>query len=169
MRPRRAWFASPAVVSLALVVTAGCEEPRNVGDKPRAQVKKAAPEDTFIVGKTTQKIGRADDPALKKGAVVAPKTIVAKDYLTIQGNAYVYAIDKTAQMKIDYAIKLFQAANDRYPADYNEFKKEIIEANNIALPKPPFYQEYVYDEKTHQLVIYEYPEKKAGPMPGQPQ
>ena len=168
MRRRWGWLVSPAVVSLALVVTAGCEEPRNVGDTSRPQGKKAAAEDPLIVGKTTQKIGRADDPALKKGAVVAPGQITARDYISIQGNAYVYAIDKTAQMKIDYAIRLFQAANDRYPADYNEFMKEIIQANGIALPKLPFYQEYVYDEKTHQLLIYEYPEKKAGPLPGQP-
>ena len=169
MRPRRGWFVSPAVVALVLVVMAGCEEPRNVGDKPRAQVKKAAPEDTFIVGKTTQKIGRADDPALKKGAVVAPKTIVAKDYLTIQGNAYVVSIDKIALMNVQHAMDIYHATNDRFPADHDEFMKEIIQANGIALPKLPFYQEYVYNEKTHELQVYEYPEKKAGPMPGQPQ
>ncbi len=29
---------------------------------------------------------------------------------------------------------LYQAENDRYPKDYDEFMKEIIKANNIALP-----------------------------------
>lgn len=170
MRPRRLRFLALLVPPLALALIAGCEEPRNVGGTAGAPAKKKAPsEDPFIVGKTTQKIGRADDPALKKGAQVAPNRIVAKDYITIQGNAYVYAIDKTAQMKVEYALKLYQAANDRYPADYNEFMKEIIQANNIALPKLPFYQEYVYNEKDHQLLVYEYPEKKAGPLPGQPQ
>ena len=102
---RRLRFLALLVSPLALILIAGCEEPRNVGGTTGAPAKKKAPaEDQSILGKTTQKIGRADDPALKKGAQVAPNRIVAKDYITIQGNAYVYAIDTTAKMKIDYAI-----------------------------------------------------------------
>ena len=43
---------------------------------------------------------------------------------------------------------------------------EIIKANNIALPKLPYYQEYGYNEKEHKLVILEYPDLKNNP-PGQ--
>ena len=39
--------------------------------------------------------------------------------------------------------------------------EKIIKANNIALPKLPFYQEYAYDAPNHKLVIIEYPDKKA--------
>ena len=56
---------------------------------------------------------------------------------------------------------LYQAENDRYPKDYDEFMDEIIKANNIALPKLPHYQEYGYDEKEHKLIILEYPDRKS--------
>jgi len=170
MRPRRprvlAFFST-----LALVLAAGCEEDRHVvganGEVPPPK-KAAEPEDTFIVGKRTQAIGRADDPKFKKGAVVASQKITAKDPITLPGNAYVTAIGRTSIMSIEHAMNLYQATNDRYPANHDEFMKEIIQANNIALPKLPFYQEYVYDEKAHKLLIYEYPEKKEAGPPGQP-
>ncbi len=63
---------------------------------------------------------------------------------------------------------LYKAANDRYPANYQEFMTEIIKANNIALPVLPSYQEYGYDEKEHKLVILEYPDRKAIAHPGGP-
>lgn len=165
MRPRRAWCVLPA---LFLVLAAGCEEPRHVGGAPKGQAKKKA-EDPFIVGKTTTQIGRADDPALQKGAVRAAGKITAKDPLSIQGNAYVVAIDRIAVMNVQHALDIYHAANDRWPADHDEFMKEIIQANGIALPKLPYYQKYVYEANKHELQVWEYPELKAGPMPGQEQ
>ena len=170
MRPR-----PPRVLAffsvLALAFAGGCEEDRHVvgadGNVPPPK-KAAEPEDTFIVGKRTQDIGRAEDPKLKKGAVVATQKITAKDPITLSGNAYVTMIGKTSIMNIQHAVDLYHAANDRYPADYDEFMKEIIRANNIALPKLPFYQAYVYDEKEHKLVIHEYPDKKAAGPQGRP-
>ncbi len=151
------------LVLLALPVVSGCEEERNVGSKPRA--KAAAKKDMFIVGKRTQDIKNAT-AELKKGDanVVTPK-ITAKDYITLQGNAYVTAIGQTSILQIKHAMDLYQAANDRYPKDYEEFMNEIIKANNLALPQLPFYQAYGYDEKEHKLVILEDPEKKAQPLP----
>lgn len=161
-KSRRPWIAPAAV---GLLACAGCEEPRHVtGEAPAA---KPAPEkDNFIVGKRTQDIGKLDrDDVAKQGGVEATTKITAKDPITLQGNAYVTQIGRIAIDQIAYAMKLFQATNDRYPKDYDEFMAEIIKANNIALPKLPFYQEYKYDEKEHRLVIIEYPEKKAGPLP----
>lgn len=147
---------------------AGCEEPRHVaGETPNPAPAKKPAEDTFIVGRTTQDIANASDPAVKKGAKQASGKITARDPLTLQGNAYVVMINQTAQLNIQHAVDLYHAANDRYPANYDEFMKEIIQANNIALPKLPFYQKYAYDEKEHKLVIYEYPDLKNGPNPAQ--
>ena len=147
----------PVVLS-ALTAGSGCEEPRHVaGEKPPAPAKKE--EDTFIVGKRTTDIRNVAEEQKKGGIVTTPK-ITAKDPITITGNAYVTMIGRTSIMNIQHAVDLYKAANDKYPANYAEFMKEIIEANNIALPKLPVYQEYGYDEKEHKLVILEYPDRK---------
>jgi hypothetical protein len=166
MRPRRLRFLPLPLTALcaALAVTAGCEEPRQVNGK--APAKAVPPKDNFIVGKRTQQIGRFDaQEEAKKGGQLANMKIVAKDPITLQGNAYVTAIGRTSMMQIEHALNLYRATNDRFPANYDEFMSEIIKANNIALPALPFYQEYKYDEKEHKLIVIEYPDKKAGPLP----
>ena len=91
--------------------------------------------------------------------------IVAKDPITLQGNAYVTIIGRTSIMLIEQAINLYHAEHDRFPKNYDEFMSEIIKPNNIALPLLPYYQKYGYDEKEHKLVILEYPELKDAPLP----
>lgn len=149
-----------------LALCLGCEEERHVGgeSKPKAQAKAAQPKLEFIVGKRTQEIVNAK-PELQKGAAVATTKITAKDYITLQGNAYVTIIGQTSILSIQHAMDLYQATNDRYPKDYDEFMTEIIKANQIALPKLPYYQKYGYDEKEHKLVILEYQELKNQPLP----
>ncbi len=91
--------------------------------------------------------------------------IVAKDPISLQGNAYVSIIGQTAILSIQHALDLYHATNDRFPKDYDEFMAEIIKANNIALPQLPPYQKYGYDEKEHKLIILEYPDIKNQPGP----
>ena len=159
--PRRWW---PALVALALV--AGCEEPRNVGGKRSTAKPPAEPKDNFIVGKRTQDIGKLDrEELVKQGGTIASQKITAKDPITLTGNAYVTSIGKISIDQMDYAVRLFQAENGRFPKDYQEFMDEVIKKNNIALPKLPFYQEYKYDEANHKLVVIEYPDKKAAGLP----
>ena len=167
-RPRSLDAARALALALALslplftLALAGCEEPRNVpGEKRAAPAKKV--EDNFIVGKRTQDIRNANVEVQQKGARAVTPRITAKDPITLSGNAYVTAIGQTSILNIKHALDLYQASNDRFPADYAEFKKEIIDANNIALPKLPYYQEYGYDEKGHKLVILEYPDRKSQP------
>ena len=69
-------------------------------------------------------------------------------------------IGKASILQIEHAMKLYQAANNRYPKDLQEFMDEIVKANGIRLPTLPHYQEYGYDEKEHKLVILEYPDRK---------
>ena len=145
-----------------VTLTSGCEEPRHVaGETPAPPAKKE--EDKFIVGKRTTDIRDANAEVQKKGAVVTAPRIIAKDPITLQGNAYVSMIGQTSILNIQHAMDLYKASNDRLPADFAEFKKEIIDANNIALPKLPYYQEYGYNEKEHKLVILEYPDRKNQP------
>jgi len=139
-------------LAMVLIALAGCDEPAP---------KKAAPVKTReILNKRTQDV-RDTQVELKKGAVVAPPRVVAKDPYTLAGNAYVSAIGQTAMGNIKKAVELYRANNDgEYPKTYQEFMDNVIKANNIALPTLPYYQEYSYDVATHQLNIIEYPAKK---------
>ena len=82
--------------------------------------------------------------------------IVKKNYISLQGNAYVAIIGQTSILSIQHGMDLYHASNDRYPKDYDEFMAEIIKANSISLPVLPPYQKYGYDEKEHKLIILEY-------------
>ena len=168
MRPRSRhdWLAG---LSLLLLAASGCEEPRHV-NRPGAPAQASAPapapaptpEPQPILGRRTQDIKEAPaEPP--KGAHVASQKIVARDPITLQGNAYVSMIGKISIGQIDYAMKLYQGENDRYPKDYKEFMEEIIKKNNISLPALPDYQEYNYDAANHKLIILEYPDRKYNP------
>jgi hypothetical protein len=169
MRPRSLRLA---LLPCLLLLAAGCEEPRHVS-KPPADAAVAAPapapepaaapqpgQTREILNKRTQDI-RDANAELQKGAQVGSTKIVAKDPITLSGNAYVSMIGQTSILNIQHAMDLYKATNDRYPKDYQEFMAEIIKANNIALPTLPYYQEYGYDEKEHKLIILEYPDRKA--------
>jgi len=158
---------SVLTILCALVLSLGCEEERNVGDKPNGQAKAKSLKPTkpeFIVGKRTQEIKNATTEIEQKGATVATTKITAKDPITLPGNAYVTMIGQTSILNMQHAMDLYHAENDRYPRNYDEFLSEIIKANNIALPQLPYYQKYGYDEKEHKLVILEYEDLKNQPL-----
>jgi hypothetical protein len=182
----RSWTAPLPWLGLGLcaLAAAGCEEEvRHVGtrpetraldqtgvavgldaDRPAAQAKaKVPPKPEFIVGKRTQDIRDAATELKTGKAQVGSTRIVARDPFTLTGNAYVAIIGRTSMLNIQHAVDLYQAENGRYPKDYNEFMEVIIKANNIALPKLPYYQAYGYDEKEHKLIIMEYPDLKEQP------
>jgi hypothetical protein len=177
-----------------LLTTLGCEEEtRNVGERPQTRAldqtgvslglddnfkiqqpdpqpnpkpKPKLPTDSGpIIGQRTQNIRNAATEVQKGGARTASTKITAKDYITLQGNAYVTIIGRTSIMKIQQAVDLYRASNDRYPKDLEEFMNEIIKPNNIALAQLPPYQAYGYDEKEHKLVILEYEALKNQPLP----
>ncbi len=132
-------------------------------ERPPAPAKpksKAPAKPEFIVGKRTSDIRDAQTELKPGNAKVASTRIVAKDPITLTGNAYVAIVGQASMLNMQHAIDLFHAENDRYPKDYNEFMEVIIKANNIALPKLPYYQEYAYDEQAHKLIIIEYPDRK---------
>jgi hypothetical protein len=150
--------AACVLVASCLLTTAGCEEqPRDTGGKATSSSKSSR---SGIIGKRTQEIANAKTEIEQKGAKVASTKIVAKDPITLQGNAYVSIIGRNSQLMIEHALDLYHATNDRYPRDYDEFMAEIIKANNIALPLLPPYQKYGYDEKEHKLIILEYEDLK---------
>ena len=146
--PRSNATPTPEVVSVDPAVV-GTPSPAPEPVKPRP-----------ILGERTQDIRDAKDAA-PAGGVVASQKIVAKDPILLVGNAYVSIVGQASMLNIQHAVDLYQATNGEYPKTYDEFMDQIIKANNIALPKLPFYQEYHYDVPTHSLVIYEYPDRKV--------
>lgn len=168
--PLRRWLiesAFAATCACSLLVLAGCEdEPRHSGKAGSAATKaksgggeKVEPRE--ILGKRTQDI-RAVEPEVKNAGaqVITKPRIIAKDPITLQGNAYVTMIGQTSILQIEHAMNLYQAENNAYPKNLQEFMDGIVKPNNIRLPVLPYYQEYGYDEANHRLVILEYPDRK---------
>jgi hypothetical protein len=172
-------------LTTVVLLTSGCE-----GDiQPTKQPQMRALEQTGVTidnGENAQRSAQPSQPAKQAGPIVSQRTvdirnaatevqkgdakavqprITARDYIALQGNAYVAIIGQTSVLAIQHAMDLYYATNDRYPKDYDEFMAEIIKANNIALPQLPTYQKYGYDEKEHKLVILEYQALKEGPAP----
>lgn len=165
LRPITKSTSASLLAALPLLILAGCEEPRHVGNRAQSTINHAPEkpaEREFIVGKRTQDIKDADVELQKGEAQQVQPRITAKDPITLQGNAYVSMIGQTSIMSIEHAMRLYHAEHGRYPKDYDEFMNDIIKANNIALPQLPVYQKYAYDEQEHKLIILEYPDLKGG-------
>src|SRR5271157_4268934 len=118
MRPRSQcafWYCDFRHVSVlailcALLLSAGCEEERNVGDKPNGQAKAKSSTPTkpeFIMGKRTQEIKNAATELKKGGAIVETTKITAKDPITLPGNAYVTIIGQTSILNMQHAMDLY--------------------------------------------------------------
>ena len=165
------------IVTICALVAPGCEEEtRNVGKRPETraldqtgiavgldeparapvQAKPPAKQSGPIIGQRTTDIRNASKELNQGGAQVASSRIVAKDPITLQGNAYVSIVGRSSVLSIQHSMDLYHATNERYPKDLDEFMTEIIKPNGIALPQLPPYQKYAYDEKEHKLIVLEY-------------
>jgi hypothetical protein len=100
--------------------------------------------------KTTTDIGEFDPDAGSE--VVEPKIHISNP-ITGALEAYGPMRQKIAGMGIEYAIRLFQASEGRYPKDHEEFMTKIIAANNMRLPVLPQGLKYQYDVENHKLVV----------------
>ena len=135
------------------------DPPSSQESDPRPAPEPPKEEDNFIVGKRTTEIVNAE-PELKKGAEVGSTRIVAKDPITLVGNAYVSS-HRAPRHRTDRSRDgPVQDGEQHYPKDFAEFQSGILKPNNIALPQLPYYQKYGYDEKEHKLIILEYPDLK---------
>lgn len=122
--------------------------------KPRRDVK---PRETLR--KTTKDVYELNAENTE-GTVKPEREIKGSDPITISGNAYVNMVGRIAIGQMEHALNLYNGVNGRYPKDYAEFKKEIIDANQIRLPTLPYYQEYFFDVENHKLVVREFPDRK---------
>jgi hypothetical protein len=175
-------FSAWLITAICVMTAPGCEEEiRNPGKRPETRaldqtgVSVGLDDDTRpqapakppvakqsgpIVGKRTSDIRSATKELQQGGARPAPTRIVARDPISVQGNAYVAIVGRASIDNMKHAVDLFHAENDRYPKDYDEFMTVIVKPHGIALPQLPPYQKYVYDENEHKLIIMEYPDLK---------
>jgi hypothetical protein len=177
---RRRWLFTWLIMALCTVIAPGCEEEtRNVGKRPdtkaldqtgvslgydeetrpQSQAKQPAKQSGSIIGQRTTDIRPASEFKQGNAQPASPK-IIAKDPISIQGNAYVSIVGQAAISNMKHAVDLFHAENDRYPKDYDEFMSAIVRPHGISLPQLPPYQKYAYDENEHNLIIMEYPNLK---------
>jgi hypothetical protein len=169
MSPRRALIlALPALLLLA----PGCDDapppptpgvgatsaPAPAADPaPTAEAARPELKPRPILNQRTTDVRDAQKEIQSGAAVKAAPRRLTGDPITISGNAYVSIVGQSQILNIKHTLDLYQAETGSYPRDYKEFMDQIIKKNNISLPTLPYYQEYGYDEKTHQLIVLEYP------------
>ncbi len=154
---------------------AGCDQPTGATRprtklvvEPETTTQAPAPEPASpppvaprpILGEKTQDV-RDMAKEQKAGGVATQPRITAKDPILLTGNAYVSIVSQAASLNIKLALDLYQAETGEFPKTTEEFMEKIIKANNVALPRLPFYQEYGYDAPNHKLVVMEYPDRKV--------
>jgi hypothetical protein len=167
MMPRTRLLVSPALASLLLVASGGCEEPRHVkGSGANTAPAPAPPKDEIKTRETlrkwTQEV-RNLKPELAQGGQLTDGKIHATDYITLQADAYRTSVGEMAKMKVKMDMDQYEALNGEKPKTYEEFMDVIIKKgkpDGIMLPMLPYYQEYGYDPDKKELVVIEYPEKK---------
>lgn len=153
--PERSRHLRFVPLAALLVLVAGCE------GEPRAKKKaKLNVQPREIIGKTTQDIRAVEPEVEEHGAQIASGKITAKDPITLSGNAYVSIIGQASILQIQHTLEIYNAQNERYPKDLQEFMDEVIKPNGIRLPQLPAYQDYGYDAANHKLVVLEYPERR---------
>ncbi|MFM7128451.1 MAG: hypothetical protein ACKO0V_03725 [bacterium] len=147
----------------------GCDEPRTATPAEKAAMAKAKDaaknevKPREIIGKTTTDI-RDMQAEQAKGAVKADNEGAVRKEIFAPSKYYVVSIDRIAAMNVKHAVDLYQAETGAYPKDYNEFMQNVIkkgQPDEIRLPQLPYYQEYSYDAEKHELVVLEYPARKA--------
>ena len=145
----------PTLLVLSLIaLVVGCEdEPK----KPKLQSRET-------IGKKTQDVRDLKAEVAKGGgATTTDGKIHAKDYITLQADAYRTSVANIAKMAVQHSIDLYEAAEGPKPMSYQEFMDVIIkkgQPDGLMLPMLPYYQEYGYDADKKELVVIEYPAKK---------
>jgi hypothetical protein len=129
-----------------VVVAGGCLKDPNAA-APTTEQKKEN-----IIGKMTNEIGEFKAEQNKEAdlSIDASRPLHA-----MTAGAYKNILGQAAKLQITQAINLFHAEHGRYPKDYDEFMKQIVEPNQIQLPVLPGNVKYQYDVENHELVVVE--------------
>jgi hypothetical protein len=150
----RSAFAVSIAASL-LALSAGC------GDEPKPTAKKVEARET--INKYTDNV--LDLKAeLAKGGKATDNKVKESDYLTVVTDVRRKALGDIAKLAVQQQIGMYEALNGEKPKTYEEFMENIMKKGKpdaLRLPMLPYYQEYAYDSDAKELVVIEYPAKKA--------
>ncbi|MBN1589662.1 MAG: hypothetical protein JW888_09115 [Pirellulales bacterium] len=75
------------------------------------------------------------------------------DIVTYPLGTYFKIRERISIDQIAHAMQLYKALNGRYPRTQDEFRKQIIEANGIAMATLPNGHKYYYDAEKGELVV----------------
>lgn len=112
-----------------------------------------------ILHRTTRDVVDAKS-GRRGGAVKANTKIPVGDPVTVSMSAYKNARFRAAQLQINSGLQAFYAEQGRYPRNYDEFKRDVLDQYNVQLPALPDHQRYGYDAQKRELILLEYPELK---------
>ena len=155
----------------SISVFSGClpsPSANNSSGKPKASTtpgvtaEEATPRET--IGKTTQNVMPMQE-AVDKGGVLATQEADTSNPLLGSAAAYRNTVATLGAMSVDKAIQLrnAQSVREPKPLTYEVFMDEIIKkgkSGGIRLPMLPYYQEYVWDERTQKLRVVNFPARK---------
>ncbi|MDD3588491.1 MAG: hypothetical protein PHQ75_15020 [Thermoguttaceae bacterium] len=143
------------IVAVCFCVASGCDTsvtidtPSTPSPQPAAAAKAEqapAPQPQEIIKKADVGVtgkGQFADSAEKPGAII---TVPLATYFVAQEMA-------VFRIQIPEALKLYNATNGHYPETQEEFMQQIVQANNIVLPKLKEGDSYFYDVKTATLMV----------------
>lgn len=146
---------------LLCVTLAGCMPPSADDAAPQ---RSSAPERKSLMQSYTREVKDASKELAAPGTQEGTPHLEQTNVIRYPFDAALDLRSKAAKIQIQSAVTGFYAINGRYPKDYAEFKREILDANpSLKLPELPYYQDYGYDVDKHELIILEYPDRKNQP------
>lgn len=126
---------------LGWLVIAGCKEPAPPGTNTPDDVTANQPGETERV--------KAEAGVGKQGQIIGDKEGIIRTPV----KAYFNVKQRAEFMKVDYALKLYEAEHGYKPKTEEEFMSKIVEFNQIQLPELPEGQKYVWDAEGGELMV----------------
>jgi hypothetical protein len=178
----------PLIVLLTIVLV-GCDVPdleKEQAQQPAAPVAQSAQEQPTqpVTQEPTEQ--PAEEPTERAAASTNPneppavtseaREVTALDpkkgklsreaggYLGAVAASRFYAEHAMIFNNMNYALKLYQAERGEYPKSHEEFKEQIIQANQIVLPELDPGVEYIYDPADHKLKIWRPADAESAPV-----
>ncbi|QDT00131.1 hypothetical protein [Adhaeretor mobilis] len=149
-----------ALTLVLMLSIAGCETP----ELPGTDVELTAGEQADIAeaAKVEEPEPLAvDEHGVNEGATTfnadspekGRKSKAAGSYLGSVAHAHFWAKHELIRIQLQNQMNVFNAINDRWPKDWEEYQKEIVKPLGIELPELPEGQEFVYDPEDHELKV----------------
>ena len=142
----RATAALWSVLIAGLLVSTGCKpkgSSKKEAEQAPATAEPAREPTREVAGVGVGKKGRKLEKHKGTGQIIAQPAV-----------SFFRAKEKIIfEIVIPKNMQLFEATNGRFPKSHDEFMKEIVEFGQIQLPELPEGGSYVYDPKTHQLMV----------------